>query len=80
MGIVCTIPIITVGDKLFFLENKDYESKADYFSDFIKCQPVGPGFCRGIMYGQALGSRIDPRPEYMKRIAGKPGDDVYKLM
>jgi proline-specific peptidase len=27
-----------------------------------------------------LGSRIDPRPDYLKRMADKPGDDVYKLL
>jgi proline-specific peptidase len=27
-----------------------------------------------------LGSRIVPRPDYLKRMADKPGDDVYKLL
>ena len=27
-----------------------------------------------------LGGRIDPRPDYLKRMAGKSGDDVYHLM
>lgn len=27
-----------------------------------------------------LGGRIDPRPDYLKRMAGKPGDDVYRVM
>jgi proline-specific peptidase len=27
-----------------------------------------------------LGGRIDPRPECLKRMADKPGDDVYRLM
>ena len=27
-----------------------------------------------------LGGRIDPRPDYLKRMADKPGDDVYHFM
>ncbi len=27
-----------------------------------------------------LGGRIDPRPEYLKRMADKPGDEVYAIM
>lgn len=27
-----------------------------------------------------LGGRIDPRPDCLKRMAGKPGDEVYRLM
>ena len=27
-----------------------------------------------------LGGRLDPRPDYIKRMADKPGDEVYRLM